>query len=79
MNWQLLKNVNPPVGKVFELFEKSTNNIYFAKRTGTRGGTLEYSKVYCRGDLEEYRFRMPYKEFKDDYGGNVYWSLLIKP
>lgn len=79
MNWQLLENVNPPIGKVFVLFEKTTKDIYFAKRTETRGKIIEYSQAYRKGDLEEYHYRMPYKEFKSEYGANVYWSLLIKP
>lgn len=77
MNWQLLKNVNPPRGVVLELYATDFNSVLFAERnkdtdeisigTGFDGGKIRNS------------YRMSYERFKEKFGSDVYWSLFVKP
>ena len=40
MNWQLLKNVNPPIGKIIQLYDANSQTVLYARRVGLRGHNL---------------------------------------
>lgn len=79
MNWQLLKNVNPPIGEIIQLFDKNSLSALYARRIGLRGQTLQFSLTYQNGGIGIHPSELDYKSFKEEHGDKIYWSLFIKP
>lgn len=79
MNWQLLKNVNPPIGKIIMLFDENSLSVLYARRVGLRGQSLQYSHTYQNGGIGLRPEELNYKGFKEEHGDKIYWSLFVKP
>ena len=45
MNWQLIKNVNPPKAKVIELYFKEDDSVRFAERSED-GESIDIADTY---------------------------------
>lgn len=78
MNWQLLKNVNPPKAKVIELYFEEDESVRFAERSED-GESIDIGKTYYDGEVSGDDYRMLYEKFKKYYGDKVYWTLFVKP
>lgn len=79
MNWQLLKNVNPPIGTIIQLYDKNSLSVLYARRVGLRGQTLQFSTTYQNGGIGIHPDELDYKQFKEEFGDKIYWSLFVKP
>lgn len=79
MNWQLLKNVNPPIGTIIQLYDKNSLSVLYARRVGLRGQTLQFSTTYQNGGIGLHPDELDYKSFKEEHGDKIYWSLFVKP
>ena len=79
MNWQLLKNVNPPIGEIILLFDTDSLNVVYARRVGLRGQTLQFSSTYKNGGIGIRPDEYDYKDFIKAHGEEVYWALFVKP
>lgn len=79
MNWQLLKNVNPPIGKIIHLYDANSQSVLYARRVGPRGQNLQFSQTYQNGGIGIHPFELDYKNFREEFGDKIYWSLFIKP
>lgn len=79
MNWQLLKNVNPPIGKIIMLFDANSLSVLYARRVGLRGQNLQFSQTYQNGGIGLHPDELDYKSFKEEHGDKIYWSLFVKP
>lgn len=77
MNWQLVKNVNMPVGVPIELYNKQLNTIRFAIRETK--DTIKIGSNFSCGEIFINCIEIDYKTFKEDWGSVVYWSPLILP
>lgn len=77
MNWQLVKNVNMPVGVPIELYNKKYNTIRFAIRK-TRD-TIKFGSDFSEGEISMNCEELDYWAFKEKGGKEVYWSPLILP
>lgn len=78
MNWQLIKNVNPPREKVLELYFEEDNTVRFAERSGD-GESINVGDTYYDGEILGKDYFMSYERFKEYYGDKVYWTLFVKP
>ena len=77
MNWQLLKNVNPPVEKLL-LFYYPDQTIRFALRS--KDGKVFYiGDSFIEGAIEPPYDRLSDEELKRNQGYGIYWSLFVKP
>ncbi len=79
MNWQLLKNVNPPIGKIIQLYDEKSLSVLYARRIGLRGQNLQFSQTYQNGGIGIHPYELDYKNFREEYGDKIYWSLFVKP
>lgn len=79
MNWQLLKNVNPPIGKIIMLFDENSLSVLYARRIGLQGQSLQFSHTYQNGGIGLHPDELDYKTFKEEHGNKIYRSLFIKP
>ncbi|HIR20921.1 MAG TPA: hypothetical protein IAC89_01675 [Candidatus Aphodousia faecalis] len=79
MNWQLLKNVNPPIGKIIMLFDANSLSVLYARRIGLQGQSLQFSHTYQNGGIGLHPDELDYKTFKEEHGNKIYWSPFIKP
>lgn len=79
MNWQLLKNVNPPIGKIIMLFDVNSQSVLYARRVGLRGQDLQFSLTYQNGGIGIHPSELDYKSFREEFGDKIYWSLFVKP
>lgn len=79
MNWQLLKNVNPPIGKIIMLFDANSLSVLYARRVGLRGQNLQFSQTYQNGGIGIRPDELDYKTFREEHGDKIYWSLFVKP
>lgn len=77
MNWQLVKNVNMPVGVPIELYNKKYNTIRFAIRETK--DTIKIGANFSEGEIFLNCMVFDYKSFKEGDGAEVYWSPLILP
>lgn len=78
MNWQLLKNVNPPINKILMFFCKDGKEIKFAERTDD-GESIYIASTYYGNELGSDSYRMNFEKYKKYYGDSIYWTLLVKP
>lgn len=78
MNWQLIKNVNPPKAKVIELYFKEDDSVRFAERSED-GESIDIAETYFEGEILGKGYFMSYEKFKEYYGDKVYWTLFVKP
>lgn len=78
MNWQLIKNVNPPKAKVIELYFKEDDSVRFAERSED-GENIDIAETYFEGEILGKGYFMSYEKFKEYYGDKVYWTLFVKP
>lgn len=78
MNWQLIKNVNPPKAKVIELYFKEDDSVRFAERSED-GESIDIADTYYEGEILGKGYFMSYEKFKKYYGDKVYWTLFVKP
>ena len=78
MNWQLIKNVNPPREKILELYFEEYDCVRFAERSED-GETIVIGRSYYEGEVSGYEDYMSYEKFKKYYGDKVYWTLFVKP
>lgn len=78
MNWQLIKNVNPPKAKVIELYFKEDDSVRFAERSED-GESIDIADTYFEGEILGKGYFMSYEKFKKYYGDKVYWTLFVKP
>ena len=78
MNWQLLKNVNPPREVVLELYFEEDRCVRFAERSED-GESIYIGSGYYDGQIDGNVYRTSYEKFKRFYGDKVYWSLFVKP
>lgn len=78
MNWQLIKNVNPPRSKALELYFQDYDSIQFAERSED-GESIEIGKTFYDGEVSGDEYRMSYEKFKKYFGSRVFWTLLVKP
>ena len=78
MNWQLIKNVNPPKAKVIELYFKEDDSVRFAERSED-GESIDIADTYYDGEILGKGYFMSYEKFKKYYGDKVYWTLFVKP
>lgn len=78
MNWQYVKNVEPPIGKIFMLIRKVPGDLFFARRVGDRGERLQLSTAYFNGGIGNIPNEFDYSEFinKSRYW---MWSTFVKP
>lgn len=76
MNWQLLKNVNPPLRQILMFFCKDNNEIKFAERTGE---CIYIASTYYGNELGSDSYSMPFEKYKKYYGDSVFWTLVVKP
>lgn len=74
MNWQLLKNVNPPMDKLLLFYTPNGKAIFFAIRKGVQ---LEMGATFTNGLRESWK--CPYDWYKEMYGEKIYWTLFVKP
>lgn len=79
MNWQLLKNVNPPIGKIIQLYDENSLSVLFARRVGLRGQSLQFSQTYKNGGIGLSPDELDYKSFREAHGSRIYWTLFVKP
>lgn len=79
MNWQLLKNVNPPIGAIIQLYDLNSLSVLYARRVGLKGQTLQVSLTYKNGGIGIHPDELDYKQFKEEFGDKIYWSLFVKP
>lgn len=78
MNWQLIKNVNPPKAKVIELYFEEDDSVRFAERSED-GESIDIADTYYEGEILGKGYFMSYEKFKKYYGDKVYWTLFVKP
>ena len=78
MNWQLIKNVNPPREKVLELYFEEDESVRFAERSED-GESIDIADTYYDGERLGRGYFMSYEKFKKYYGDKVYWTLFVKP
>ncbi len=77
MNWQLLKNVNPPVEKLL-LFYYPDQTIRFALRS--KDGKVFYiGESVTEGALDYGWYSVDDEYLKKHQGHEIYWSLFVKP
>lgn len=74
MNWQLLKNVNPPLDKLLLFYSQGGKAIFFAIR---KDAQLEMANTFTNGLRESWK--CPYSWYKEMYGEKIYWTLFVKP
>lgn len=77
MNWQLLKNVNVPIGKLLLLFYPD-QTVRFAMRS-ENGKNLYIADSFTSGELADGWIRMNYGEYKAYRGHEIFWTLFVKP
>ena len=74
MNWQLLRNVNPPLNKLLVFYCPERNAVFFGRRQGTM---LEMGNMFSDGIRDGWNVR--YEDYKQLWGHKVYWTLFVKP
>ena len=78
MNWQLIRNVNPPKAKVIELYFEEDDSVRFAERSED-GESIDIADTYYEGEILGKGYFMSYEKFKKYYGDKVYWTPFVKP
>lgn len=76
MNWQYVKNVEPPKNKIIMLYVKTTGNLTFGRIKDD--GILEFSTSFFAGGIGLVPSRYPFEEFLKIWP-NVMWAPFIKP
>lgn len=76
MNWQYVKNVEPPKNKIIMLYVKTTGNLTFGRIDDD--GTLEFSSSFFAGGIGLAPSRYPFEAFLKTWP-NVMWAPFIKP
>ena len=74
MNWQLLRNVNPPLNKLLVFYCPERNAVFFGCRNGSM---LKLGNTYSDGIRDGWNVR--YEDYKQLWGHKVYWTLFVKP
>lgn len=77
MNWQLLKNVNPPLSETLELYRTDTKSIEFAVRIDK--DKILIASTYFDDEVGNDAYPMNYNRLKEYYGDKIFWTLFVKP
>ena len=74
MNWQLLKNVNPPLDQPLMFYCPERNAVFFGQRQGTM---LILGNTFSDGIRDGWHVK--FEDYKELWGNKVYWTLFVKP
>lgn len=76
MNWQYVRNVEPPKNKIIMLYVKTTGDLRFGRILDD--GTLEFSSSFYAGGIGRAPAKVPFSDFLKIWP-NLMWAPFIKP
>lgn len=76
MNWQYVRNVDPPKNKIIMLYVKTTGDLIFGRILND--GALEFSSSFYSGGIGLAPSKYPFSDFLKTWP-NLMWATFVKP